>query len=90
MANEYIVGQVITLSDSVANGSGVATDDSTESVLVYKPDGTTDAPSVSHGATGQYTATYVPDQPGWHEYVFASSGAAAGRARGRFWVQPVP
>lgn len=88
--NEYIVGQPITLSDSVQNAAGVLTDDATDAALVYKPDGTTAAPSVSHGTTGQYTAVYTPDQAGWHEYVFTSTGAASGRGRGRFYVQPVP
>lgn len=88
--NDYIVGQNITLSDSVTNALGALTDDSTESLLIYKPDGTTAAPAVVHGTTGQYSASFTPDQAGRHEYVFTSTGAASGRGRGLFYVSKVP
>lgn len=93
--NEYIVGQVIVLSDVITNPFSTPTpnapvDDSTDAVTVYKPDGTTVTPAVTHGATGNYSAQITLDQPLWWEYVWRSTTTGAGAGRGRFYVSPVP
>lgn len=94
-AGEYIVGQVLELTDLISNPNSTPTpnapvDDATDAVTVYQPDGTTQTPAVTHGTTGVYTATFTPAQTGWHEYVWKSTGAGAGAGRGRFFVSPVP
>lgn len=89
--NKYVPGQIVVLSDAIANTvSLAATDDNTDVVTVYKPDGTIATPSVAHGVTGAYSAQVTVDQAGFWEYVFKSTGAAAGAGRGGFWVMPVP
>lgn len=95
MANQYIVGQVIQLTDLITNPNSTPTpnapvDDATDALAVYQPDGTTLTPGVTHGTTGVYTATFTPTQVGWHEYVFKSTTTGAGAGRGRFFVSPVP
>jgi non-ribosomal peptide synthetase component F len=97
--NEYIPGQVVVLTDLITDPNSTPTpntpiDDNTDAVTVYKPDGTTSTPSVSHsGASGSgtYKAQLTVDQAGWWEYVFRSTGnPGAGAGRGRFYVSPVP
>lgn len=101
MANEYIPGQVIVLTDVITDPNSTPTpnatvDDNTDVVTVYKPDGTTAAPPVSHsGAAGSglYKAQVTPGstETGWWEYVFKSTGSpGAGAGRGRFYVSAVP
>jgi hypothetical protein len=95
--NQYIVGQVIGLTDLITNPNSTPTadqpvDDGSDVVTVYAPDGTSSTPTVTHGATnsGAYTAQFTPTQTGWHEYVWKSTGSGAGAGRGRFYVSPVP
>lgn len=91
VANEYIPGQLVVLTDTISNPTNSQlADDSTEALTVYKPDGTTTSPGINHASTGVYNAQLVLDMPGWWEYVFKSTGAAAGAGRGRFFVSPVP
>lgn len=91
MANEYVPGQVVVLTDTITNPTtSTLTDDPTEELTVYKPDGTTASPGVNHASTGVYNAQLTVDQSGWWEYVFKSTGAAAGAGRGRLFVSPVP
>lgn len=91
-ANEYIVGQVIMLKDAITNPAlaDVLTDDATDVVTVYLPDGTSTTPSPTRASLGTYTAQYTPSQTGWHEYVWRSTTTGAGAGRGRFYVAPVP
>lgn len=67
-------------------------DDTTITATIYNPDGTevTPPPSFTHEGTGTYTATFTPDQSGWHLYYTTSIGNASGRGRTRFYVEPVP
>jgi hypothetical protein len=91
MANEYLLGSVILLTDTITNPStGTLTDDATEALTVYEPDGVSQAIGLAHSGTGVYSAQYTATKVGWHEYVFSSTGTAAGAARGRFYVQAVP
>lgn len=101
--NHYIVGQVIflrarlsdpatPLSDPDDPATQNPVDDPTIGITVYKPDGTTVAPtpSLSHDALGVYTTSVTADIQGNWEYVTLSTGAAAGAGRGRFYVAPIP
>lgn len=88
--NTYIAGQVVVLTDTITNQVGTLTDDPTDQVIVYKPDGTTVAPGVNHLSTGVYNAQLTVDLHGWWEYVWKSTGAAAGAGRSRFYVAEVP
>lgn len=104
-ANEYIVGQAVSLAVIVTqndpltglpvlDGSGnpIRIDDASMAVTVYKPDGSTvsPAPTVTRVSLGAYTAQVTPDQPSWWEYVFQGTTTAPGRKRGSFYVSPVP
>lgn len=94
LPNTYIVGQIVLLSDLIANPTtNVPVADSTDVVTVYKPDGTTVEPIIVHPGqdnANAYDAQVTVDQPGWWEYVFQSTGAGAGAGRKRFYVSPVP
>ncbi len=97
--NTYIVGQVVflqaILSDpATGDASDPATqdpvDDPTIVLTVYKPDGTTSLPSLTHASTGTYTTQVTLDQDGYWTYASRSTGAAAGADRERFYVSQVP
>jgi hypothetical protein len=92
LPNTYIVGQVVLFQDVITNQqTSVLTDDATESITFFRPDGTTvTGTAIAHPSLGTYTAQYAPDQAGWWEYLFASTNGATGRGRGRFYVSPVP
>lgn len=99
MANEYILGQIIVLTDVITDPNSTPTpnatvDDNTDAVTVYKPDGSTATPAVSHSGSagsGTYKAQVTLDMPNWWEYVFKSTGSpGAGAGRGRFYVSSVP
>lgn len=65
-------------------------DDSTVAMTVYIPDGTTESPSLTHVSTGTYEGQFTPAIPGQYQYYTLSTGMAAGRGKGRFWVADVP
>jgi hypothetical protein len=66
--NQYIVGQVIGLTDLITNPNSTPTadqpvDDGSDVVTVYAPDGTSSTPTVTHGATNSgavVTQQYTP------------------------------
>lgn len=76
----------------VLDGSGnpIRLDDASMACTVYKPDGTTTSPAVTHVSLGVYTAQVTPDQAQWWEYVFNGTSTAPGKKAGHFWVSPVP
>lgn len=97
--NRYIVGQVVffraRLSDPATGDPTDPTtqdpvDDPTLALTVYAPDGTTQTPGLLHVSTGVYTSSATVDQEGTWEYATNSTGAAAGAAKERFFVSPVP
>ena len=94
MTNTYIIGQLIGLSDVITrSATGVITSDSSTTCTVYKPDGTTANPAVTHPGVDNpnaYESQITVDQTGWWEYVFTSTSTAAGAGRGRFYVSSVP
>lgn len=65
-------------------------DDATIVLTVYAPDGTNSTPSLAHVSTGVYTASITPTQSGVYEYATNSNGPAAGAAKERFYVSPLP
>lgn len=65
-------------------------DDPTIGVTVYKPDGTTDTPSMQHVDTGTYTGSTTPDQAGKFEIVSTAASFAAGAGRTRFHASAYP
>lgn len=89
--NEYIVGQIVFLEDTITDPvTGDPITDGSDVVTVYQPDGTTSTPAVTAGAAGTYSAQFTIAQPGWHEYVWLSTGAGAGGRRGTFYASPIP
>lgn len=89
--NTYFVGQVVIMRDVITNQrTGVLTDDATETLTLYRPDGTTVGVSLTHDSLGNYSGQYAPDQTGWWEYLFSSTNGATGKGRWRFYVSPVP
>jgi hypothetical protein len=96
--NTYLIDQPVFLrayltDPSTGDPNDAATqdpvDDSTIALTVYAPDGTTQTPSLTHVATGEYTTSITPDQAGTWWYYSLSIGNAAGRNRERFYVEPV-
>jgi len=82
----------VVLEDVITDPSlgNALTDDSSNVLTIYKPDRTSVTPTVNRASLGTYTGQIVLDQTGWWEYVFSSTGAGAGAARGRFYVSLVP
>lgn len=100
---EIIIGEPLSLAVAVeqldpvtgafvldGSGNHIRIDDATMAVTVYKPDGTSATPTVTHVALGEYTAEVTPDQSGYWQFAFQGTSSAPGRGRGRFWVAPVP
>lgn len=82
----YEVGDGINLRHTVLNPDGVATA-ATVTLLVTKPDGTTDTPAVSTSSTGVYdAATFVADQAGYWVFRWSAAGAVVDVTDGSFTV----
>jgi hypothetical protein len=97
--NRYIVGQVVFFRVRLSDpATGDATDPTTQDpvddptivLTVYAPDGSNSTPALGHVSTGVYTASTTPTLEGQWEYATNSTGAAAGAAKERFYVAPVP
>lgn len=90
--SEFIQGQVVLATDLISSDAAglVPVDDSTNVLMVYKPDQTTATPTVVHGTTGAYSAQVTLDQAGWWQFVFTSTATGAGAGRARVYVSPVP
>jgi hypothetical protein len=76
-----IAGNTFTLakqaaSTVVAAQVGKATNPTTVTCKVRKPDGTVATPAASNVSVGRYEATFDPDAAGVHRYRFEGTGAA--------------
>lgn len=70
---DWDIGDAPTVSVTWADAAGMAIDAMTV-VTVKKPDGSTLAPTATHGATGVYTVNIEFDQPGFWRFRFVASG----------------
>lgn len=64
----------------------VLTDPTAVTVTVEEPDGTDNTPTATKTSTGIYTATFVPDQAGYHRFKVTGTGPAPGVREGTFYV----
>lgn len=62
----YDLGDVFYSTWNTVDKNGAAADVTTAVLTVTLPDGSSVTPSVTHGATGTYTANYTPTQQGRH------------------------
>jgi Phage gp6-like head-tail connector protein len=79
----YDVGDVATLTTLVYNSSGTLTD-ATATLAVTDPSGNVDAPSVSHGGTGTYSAAVTVDEAGTWFWTWTFSGTVVAVDSGQF------
>lgn len=70
----YDLGDVAYLSWATVDQNGAAADVTTAVVTITLPDGTSATPSVTHGVTGAYTASYTPTQQGRHLLRWVGTG----------------
>lgn len=84
----YDVGDLVTLSTAVIDAAGTPTD-ATMALVVTKPDGTTVSPSITHGATGAYSATQSATAAGVWPYTWTASGTVEAVDAGQFTVADV-
>lgn len=90
MKNEsFVVNNTLKFS-STWKVDGVLTTPSTYSLVVEEPDGTDQTPSVSVDDVGELSATFAPDQAGYHHYRWTGTGSAAGVQEGTFYVVSSP
>lgn len=83
------VGQMVRLATSITDLSDVLTD-ATVTLTVTDPAGAVTTPTVAHGTTGQYSATFTLTSAGiWH-YVWAASGAVVANDSGQIDVEAIP
>jgi hypothetical protein len=73
----FVVGQVVRLTHTVLNDSGVPTNPSTISLTITLPDATTTAPTPSNTGTGTFRYDYTTTQAGRHTYRWDSTGPIA-------------
>ena len=86
---DTLLGGALSLQ-TVITVNGVATDPSTLSLVVTKPDGTDDSFTIgqlTRTGTGTYAVTYTPTQSGLHWYVWTSTSPASA-SQGSFTVDP--
>lgn len=81
----FIIGDVIKLRAEF-EVAGVLTEPSAVVATIEEPDGTDVTPSVTSDATGKKSVVFTPDQTGYHNWRWNSTGTAAGRKEGRFYV----
>lgn len=74
MNSSFQVGDTLADAVSITDASGAPGDASTATCLVTLPDGTTAAATVTHGATGSYTATLLSTQAGRYVFVWTVAG----------------
>jgi len=87
MAKEpsFVVGATVKLrielrvDDVLTNPTGIT-------LTIEEPDGTDQTPSITADSTGKKSATFAPDQTGYHKWRWDATGTAAGRQEGRFYV----
>ena len=70
----YDLGDVAYLSWATVDQNGAAADVTTAVVTITLPDGTSATPSVTHGVTGAYTASYTQTQQGRHLLRWVGTG----------------
>lgn len=83
---DYDVGDVARLEATFRDTAGVLTN-TTVTLTVKKPDGTSSTPSTSNPSTGLYRADISIDQPGVWVYRFAGTGAVTSVEEGRLYVR---
>lgn len=70
----YNIGDVVYLSWTAYNSSGVAANPGTVTLSITLPDGTTTTSTTSTAVTGVYTASYTPTKVGRHVYSWVATG----------------
>lgn len=74
---DYDLGDVVTLTTTVHDGSGQPADAGDVVCTVTAPDATTTTPVVAHPAVGVYTVTLTPAVAGRHLVRWVATGANA-------------
>ena len=87
MANTYDIGDQVRLSVAFTNSAGVATDPTTVTITIRKPDQTTSTPTALTSATGTWYTDVTLDQTGNWYYRFAGTGALVAAEEGEFYVR---
>jgi hypothetical protein len=86
----YLIGNAVTISTAIAAGTPpVATDPSTITLTVTKPDNTVDtftSGQLTHTGTGAYTYVYLPATAGGYRYVWTTTSPASA-SDGTFYVE---
>jgi hypothetical protein len=62
------------LAIETRDSAGVLSDAGSVGLVITKPDNTTDSPTVNHTGTGQYSADYVPTDPGHYNVRWVATG----------------
>lgn len=82
------IGDAPTLSWALYSDAAKTTPvDATVTLTVLAPDGTSSTPSVTHGSTGQYSATVEMTAAGTWQYRWAATGAVIAADEGRIIVR---
>lgn len=76
------LGDTVKLTAKSVDAAGNPANATTVATTVTLPDGTTASPSGSYGATGTYTASYVPTQAGRHSWRMTFTGVVPDQAYG--------
>lgn len=84
--NSYTVGTKVTMTGTFKDINGALVDPTTVTAMVNLPDGSAvDITStLSHLTTGVYTVTYIPTQPGGHDYRMQGTGNCQVASDGSF------
>lgn len=81
----FVVGDTI-LFTAQFRVDDVLTNPTATTFTIEEPDGTNNTPAVTAVSTGIKTASFTPDQVGYHHWRWDGTGAAAGRREGTIYV----
>lgn len=70
----YDLGDVVVLAVTVRDADGDPADTDAVTCTITAPDGVSALVPVTHGDTGQYSASFTPTLPGWHVARWLATG----------------
>ena len=83
----YDLGDVVPLSIQIADSTGTLANATAVVLTVYKPDGTTETPTVVNASTGIYNCDYTPSIVGSYRLRWVATGTNAGAQVDQFTVR---
>jgi hypothetical protein len=86
MVDRYLIGNIIRISSTFTNLTGIPTNPTSVVLTIKKPDLTETTQTPTNDSAGNYHADITPDQVGMYYYYFAGTGAIVAATQGQFSI----